>query len=93
MDKAERWQKIPRTLRPLLWWLRWRDLDAMEDKEDVILAVINDGTLAEWRWLIGMYGKETVRAVLEKRLETEFHSESRNLAKAIFGLSRFRHAR
>ena len=79
--------------RPLLWWARWGDFDIQEDREDIIVSAVNEGSLAHWRWLIGTYGKDTIRKVLEKRLDTEFHPESRNLAKVIFSLSGFRHAR
>ena len=63
------------------------------DKEDIIVNSINEGTLRHWQWLIHTYGKDTIRTVLEHRLETEFHTESRNLAKVIFGAFRFQHAR
>lgn len=83
----------PKMFRPFLWWVKWEDVDIREDKEDIIVSAINEGTLDHWRWLIGTYGKETIRKVLEKRLETEFHRESRNLAKIIFSVPRFLHAR
>lgn len=86
-------QKPPPSFKPLLWWLRWKDINTTEDKEDIIVSVINEGTIAQWRWLIVTYGKETIRRVLKKRLETEFHPESRNLAKTLFSLSHFQHAR
>jgi len=86
-------QKPPVFFKPLLWWLRWSNLDVNEDKEDIIVNTINEGTLSHWRWIIEAYGKSTIRKVLEKRLETEFHPESRNLAKTVFSLSHFQHAR
>jgi hypothetical protein len=86
-------KKIPEIFRPLLWSLRWSDLDAQEDNEDIIVSAINEGTLDHWRWLIKTYGKARVRHVLENRLASEFHPESRNLAKVIFSVSKFRHAR
>lgn len=86
-------KKPPSSFRPLLWWLRWDDLDIEQDKEDIIVNTINEGTLDQWRWVISAYGKKTIRNILEKRLETEFHPESRNLAKIVFHLSPFRHAR
>jgi len=79
--------------RPFLWWAKWEDIDIKEDKEDIIVSAINEGTLDHWRWLINTYGKETIRKVLEKRLATEFHPESRSLAKLIFSISNFQHAR
>lgn len=86
-------EPVPRTLRPLLRGLKWKDIDLKEDKEDIIVNVVNEGTLHEWRWLIAAYGKETIRRVLARRLSTEFHPESRRLAQVIFSVLAFRHAR
>ena len=86
-------RRPPESFRPLLWGLRWEDLDVEEDKEDIIVNIINEGTLDQWRWLVRTYGRDVIHAVLEQRLETEFHPESRSLAKVMFGLSHFQHAR
>ena len=86
-------KKLPSFLRPLLWSFRWDDIDIEKDKEDIIVNTINEGTLDQWRWIIKVYGREAIRRILETRMETEFHPESRNLAKAMFLLSHFRHAR
>lgn len=85
-------QRVPQSFRPLLWSLRWKDIDVNEDKEDIIVNTINDGSLEQWRWLVATYGKDGIRAVLQKRLATEFHLESRRLASVIFGNS-FAYAR
>lgn len=85
--------KPPRSFRPLLWSLRWSSIDVRKDKDDIILNTINEGTLTQWHWLIETYGKSTIKRVLEQRLASEFHPESRNLAKLIFSVSKFRHAR
>lgn len=83
----------PASFRPLLWSLKWKDIDVDEDKEDIIVGVINEGSLDEWRWLIKTYGKDAIRRVLQERLATEFHPESRNLAELIFSIPHFRYAR
>lgn len=86
-------KKLPESFKPLLWSLKWDALDTEKDKEDIIVAAVNEGNLEHWRWIIETYGKEEIRRVLAKRLETEFHPESRNLAKVIFSIPHFRHAR
>ena len=83
----------PKTFRPFLWWARWEDVDTEEDKEDIIVSIINEGNLDQWKWLISTYGKDTIGKILKKRLISEFHPESRNLAKVIFSIQEFRHAR
>lgn len=86
-------KQLPLMFRPLLWWAKWSDIDIEQDKEDIVISAINEGTLDHWRWLLKMYGKETIRKILQRRLDSEFHPESRNLAKIIFSVSGFKHAR
>ena len=89
----KKYRQPPMLFRPLLWSLRWKDIDIDEDKEDIIVNTINEGSLEQWLWIIRTYGKNTIRRVLQKRLVTEFHPESRNLAKVIFSSLNFHHAR
>lgn len=84
---------LPDMFRPLLWSFKWEDMDPIEDKEDIVVNTVNDGTLEHWRWLIDTYGKKEVKRVLEGRLASEIYPESRNLARVIFGIGHLRHAR
>ncbi|OGF74142.1 hypothetical protein A2Z63_00225 [Candidatus Giovannonibacteria bacterium RIFCSPLOWO2_02_44_8] len=93
IDKNLSKRRLPEMFRPLLWSLRWEDIDIDEDKEDIIVNAVNEGTLKHWRWIIKMYGEEKIRGVLKRRLASEFYPESRNLAKVIFSVPQFRHAR
>ena len=93
MNHVEQKKQLPEMFRPLLWGLNWDALDVEKDREDIIVAAVNEGTLAHWRWLIQIYGKDTIRRVLERRLDTEFHPESRNLAQVIFSIPHLRHVR
>lgn len=79
--------------RPFVWWTKWEDVDVEESKEDLVVSAINEGTLDHWRWLIQTYGKDEICRILKKRLATEFHPESRNLAQLVFSIPNFRHAR
>ena len=84
---------LPASLRPLLWGLKWEKLDPEQDAQDIISNVVNEGTLDQWRWIIETYGKERIRGILQNRLFTEFHPESRRLAELIFSVQSFRHER
>lgn len=84
---------LPESFRPLLWSLKWDDVDINKDKNDIILNTVNEGTLDQWRWILQTYGKEVIRETLAKRLATEFHPESRNLARVIFDLPPLSYAR
>lgn len=86
-------KKLPSIFRPLLWSLAWKDIDIEEDKEDIIVNTVNHGELKHWKWITKTYGKKTIKRILENRLDSELHPESRNLAKIIFSVTQFRHAR
>lgn len=79
--------------RPLLWSLRWETVDIDTDKADIIVNTINEGTLAHWHWIQNIYGNDTIRRILKKRLASEFHPESLRLAQVIFNVPLLRYAR
>lgn len=80
---------IPPNIKPLFWYLRRDAIDVEKDKHDIIVNVVNEGTMDQWRWLIDAYGKDEIRHVLEQRLATEFHTESRHLAELLFDVKQF----
>ena len=84
---------LPTSFRPLLWSWRWKDIDIAKDKEEIIVSVVNEGSLDDWRWILKTYGKSEIKKILEGRLASEFHPESLNLARVLFSLSKLRHAR
>lgn len=83
----------PKMFRPLLWSLRWDELDIEQDKDDIIISGVNEGTLNHWRWILKTYRLRTIQSVLQKHLASEFHPESRSLARVVFAFHTFRHAR
>lgn len=86
MNNSKEKTQPPEMFKPFIWWARWEDIDIQEDKEDIIMAAINEGRIEHWRWIISAYSKEEIRRVLTRRLATEFHPESLNLAKVIFSI-------
>ncbi|MEK7461100.1 MAG: hypothetical protein AAB647_02710 [Patescibacteria group bacterium] len=93
MKTAVKTPKLLLTFKPLLWSLKWEDIDIEHDKADIILAAINEGTMDHWRWILRTYGKSTIQTVLNQRLETELHPESQRLATLLFDIAPHRHAR
>ena len=83
----------PKMFKPLLWGLKWNSLNIWENKEEIILAALNYGKLKHISWIIKTYGKDEIRKVLARRLETEIYPESRNLARVLFSVSNFRQKR
>ena len=86
-------QELPEMFKSLLWSFKWEEIDVDEDRDDIIVGAVNEGTLEHWRWIIKTYGKDAVREVLERHLISEFHPESLNLARVVFSLRTLRHAR
>lgn len=84
---------IPESLRPLLWGLKWDKLNIEDDKNDIIINIVNGGRMADWKWLRTVYGDDVIKSILEKRLASELYPESRNLARIFFGVNSFRHHR
>lgn len=84
---------LPEMFRPLLWSFKWEDIDLKKHKEDIILNTVNHGSLKHWRWIMNYYSKDEIRHILENRIATEIYPESQNLARLIFDVRNFRHAR
>lgn len=93
IPKIHQAKKLPASFRPLLWSFRWGALDVNADKADIIVNTINEGTLKQWHWLIHNYGARAIKRVLQKRVASEFHPESLNLARVMFHLKPLPHAR
>lgn len=95
MKKAKHSKKtrLPASFRPILWGLKWNKLNIDDDKDDIIKAAINEGTISQWKWLKSQYGKGTIRRVLERRLASEIHPESLCLARIAFGVTNLPYAR
>lgn len=91
--KSVKEKRLPEIFRPLLWGLKWDALDVWDDREEIVLAALNHGELEHLRWIIETYGKDEIKSVLARRLETEIYPESRNLARVLFSVPGFRKSR
>jgi hypothetical protein len=91
--KTRKKQGIPESFKPILWGLDWDRLDATADREDIVVNAINEGTLDQWRWIRATYGDAKIRSIIKHRLSSEFHPESMNLARIVFGIKPLTHAR
>ena len=91
MDKPNK-HGLPEMFRPLLWSYKFEEIDPKEHYGELVVNTVNLGSLKHWKWLVDFFGKDRLRRILEERLETEIFPESRNLARVMFGVQRFRHA-
>lgn len=85
--------RLPLSFRPLLWGLDWNMLDAEHDREDIVVNTLNEGTVDQWRWIRAAYGDVIIRSILKRRMASEFHPESIQLARIVFGIKDLRNAR
>lgn len=83
---------IPDFFRPVLWSYDITRLDAKKDKELLITHAINYGNLQHWRWIATEYGRDTVRAFLEKTPVDVLRPRVRRLAALVFDIQAFNHA-
>jgi hypothetical protein len=93
MTQTEQKAQLPEMFRPLLWGLKWDALDVRKDERTIILAAVMNGRLEHLRWIIDVYGKSEIGRVLSQCLVTEVHAGARNLARVLFGVTDFKHAR
>ncbi len=54
-------QTLPATIGRLFWDTDPKKLDIGEHQRVIIERVLNLGTLADWHWLVSVYGAEVVR--------------------------------
>jgi hypothetical protein len=93
MKDAKQKERVPEMFRPLLWWSKWDRIDAWDHRRDIIMGALTNGRIEHVRWIIAAYGRNEIKRVLSACLETEFHAGARNLARVLFDVSKFRHAR
>lgn len=55
---------IPNTIHRLFWDMDPEQLDVKIHASSIIERVLNDGTLSDWRWLVSVYGVQTLREYL-----------------------------
>ena len=80
-------KKIPEGLRSLFWSFNFETLDLDKDKRLVIIQVINYGSWSQWRWLVDVYGKETLRAEMLNIPASEFRPGALKLASLLLSLN------
>ena len=83
---------LPTAFRPLFWSYQFSNLSLTDDEKTVIVQLLNYGTLRHWSWLIGQYGREEIKRVLESIPATEIKPRTRKLASLMFSITNWRHA-
>jgi hypothetical protein len=76
--------KLPEHLAPLFWSYNFQSCDTETIPKTVIFQVLQYGTLRDWQWLSGVYGKEKIRKVVLDAPETSLRKKVRPLVQTVF---------
>jgi len=82
--KSSSQPQVPLFFKTLLWPYDFPALDLDTHKKAIIVNTLNYGDLSHWRWIIGYYGEEAIRELLETLPTTELRPRARRLAGIIF---------
>lgn len=83
---------LPATFRPLFWSYRFEELNLNDDKKNIIIQLINYGTLRHWAWLAQTYSREEIKKVIEDIPATEIKLRTRALVALLFGVTNWKYA-
>ncbi len=75
---------IPTSIQNLFWEINPSTLDVYEHQRFIITRALNYGTLKDWRWLAGQYGREKVAEVARVIPRTSVRRQAQRLAELLF---------
>lgn len=55
---------LPATIGRLFWDADPKKLDSLKHQRTIIERVLNNGTLADWHWLVFVYGAEAIQKTI-----------------------------
>lgn len=84
MQKDCKKSKIPIKLKPLFWSYKFESLNLNEDKRLIVKQILNYGTIEDWKWLVKVYGRETIQETIATLYESELNRGSLKLAQLLF---------
>lgn len=79
-------QDISSKIKRLFWDMDSQKLDVHTHARTIIERVLNDGTLADWKWLVSTYGSKKIEdTLIEKNSfgRDNIRLQSRRLASLI----------
>ena len=60
-------KNIPFSIKKLFWDTNKEKLDTNLHKKNIIERTINYGVLADWKWLLSVYGKDVIKQTLNSK--------------------------
>ena len=92
MNKTKEKLRLPEFFLPLLWAYDFSFIDLGRDKKRIIINSINYGQWKHWQWIVGYYGKEEVRQIIEDTPVSEFRPRALKLVSILLGIKNFKYA-
>lgn len=74
---------LPATIERLFWDSNPKKLDISMHQRTIIERVLNHGTLADWHWLVSVYGAEAVRETVSPRGRMRMNGVRRESARLV----------
>ena len=79
---------LTKILQPIFWYTDNQKLDQKQDKERIILQILNYGNRHAMAWLFKHYPRSTIKKVLLERGVGELDQKSLNYWCLIFGINK-----
>jgi hypothetical protein len=76
--------KLPQHLKPLFWSYDFEALETATMPKVIITQIVQYGTMADWQWLVEVYGKQEVQNILREIPEGTFRSKLQPLVHTVF---------
>ena len=85
-------KEIFKELQPFLWSYDLSLIDLEDDKQRIIINVINYGKLMDWRRIINYYGRNEIKKIIQETPITEFRPRALKLISFLLNIKDFKYA-
>lgn len=85
-------KKLPKDFKHLLWSYDFSKIDLEKDAERIIINTINYGNWQHWQWLVGYYGPEKVKRIIENTPISEFRIRALKLISLLLNIKKMKYA-
>ncbi len=83
---------LTKNFKRLFWGYDFNSLDPQKDQQLIIVNTLNYGTLAQWRQLSKIYGKNQLKNCICSTPQSEFRQHAIKLIKLLFNINKFKYA-
>lgn len=92
MKRKNKKTKLPAFFKPLFWGYDFGSVDPIRNKNLIIVNTLNYGDLRQWKWLVKIYSKQSIKRTIEFIPRSEFRKQVIPLIGLLFGVNKFKYA-